>query len=297
VRFVARPRVCAAGLLLWFGLGLGCEAGMRRPDPGPPDGGGAPTPDAAVADTGLAPADYTDMYCALLAPCCAAAGRPDGAATCRATLVPPSPPPYRPDMAASCLTLLRAAADTPTFCTAGVAAAAATCARVFSAVVASQRLGEPCPDTAHCLLSPQGPVTCAGPMGMGRCQVALRGREGDGPCVATVGGPLVVPGGDLVGTSAKGYQCHVTDGLYCDDATAACARSKPAGAACTSFGECGPTHYCEDGSGRCTPRKREGAPCAVDEECPSTFCGEDNSCRPPPVVDDTVVRLCGGATP
>jgi hypothetical protein len=238
-------------------------------------------PDAAA---GLAAADFAAMYCALLVPCCS------DAAACRAAVEARTP--YRPAMAEGCLAALRAASATPTLCTAGFAAATQTCERVFAAAVASKRLGEPCTDNEQCQLSPQGPVRCAGVMGMGRCQVLLRGREGDTPCIATVGGPLTVPAGDSMGNGIKGYLCHVADGLWCDDASNRCAKIKPAGAACTSFGECGPVQTCDDASGKCAARRSEGAACDVDEQCPSTLCGEDNKCAPAPQLDQALAKLC-----
>ena len=101
------------------------------------------------------------------------------------------------------------------------------------------------------------PVACSGV-----CQVRLTGNETDSPCVGTVDGPLTVPAADLAVGSIKGYLCHVADGLWCDDASHRCSRSKGPGAACASFGECGAGNYCDDGSGKCAARKREGAACA-----------------------------------
>ena len=244
------------------------------------------TPDAAT-DTALAAADFAAAFCTLLAPCCPDAPR------CRASVAAQAP--YRAEMAEGCLAALRAAAGTPALCTAGFAASVQTCDRVFAPVIATRRLAEPCTTNGECQLSPQGPVRCAGEMGMARCQVLLRGKEGDAPCVATVGGPLTVPAGDSAGNGIKGYLCHAADGLWCDDTGNRCAKTRPAGAACTSFGECGAAQTCDDASGKCAPRRGEGATCDVDEQCPSTICGEDNRCAPAPAVDPALAKLC--ATP
>jgi hypothetical protein len=263
------------------------------------DGGSAPsdasTSDAAVED-GSAPAgdpapdggvsavEFAVRYCDLLAACCP--DRPQ----CRE--VQGGRAPYRAAMAEGCLAALQAVAATPTFCTAGFAAAAQACQRVFAAVVASKRLGEPCTEEEECLLSPQGPVRCAGVTGKGHCLVLLPGKEGDGPCLATVGGPLTIAAGESVGGGQKGYLCHVADGLWCSEASSKCEKTKGTGAACTSFGECGTSLHCDDASGRCAPRRDEGATCDVDEQCPSTICGEDNQCAPPPAVDPALARSC-----
>jgi hypothetical protein len=236
------------------------------------------------ADTALGAAEFASMYCALLGPCCA------DAVQCRAAVGALAP--YRAAMADGCLAPLRAVSATPDFCTAGYAATAQACERVFAAVTASKRLGEPCTENAQCQLSPQGPVRCAGVMGMGRCQVLMRGKEGSGPCVATVGGPLTVPAGDSMGNAIQGFLCHVADGLWCQDEGTQCAKTKPAGAACSSFGECGAGQYCDDVSGKCAARRAAGAACDVDEQCPSTLCGEDNRCAPPRMTDPAIAKVC-----
>jgi hypothetical protein len=264
----------------------GCGGGPRPPT-APSDGA---SPDVATPDLGTRdqPADgplsvsaFAARYCALLAPCCPDQDR------CRQAVEAMSP--YQAAMAGACLETVRAA---PQLCTRGFAAAAPICQRVFAAKVATQRLGQPCVQNEDCLLSPQGPVRCAGPGGMGRCQVVLPGVAGSTPCVATSGGPLTVPGGDPTSTAIMGYLCDVASGLWCDDMSGKCLTSKTTGAPCTSFGECGPTGRCDDGSGKCVPRAAEGAACDVDEACPSTVCGEDNRCAPPPAVDPALVQLC-----
>jgi hypothetical protein len=252
----------------------------QAPDLAAPDVGGAEAP---VADASLEIADFAARYCGLLAPCCPDQDR------CRQGVQAMTP--YRPAMADACLEALRAPA-TPSFCTRGYMAAAPACQRVFAGKVATQRLGQPCSQTEDCLLSPQGPVRCAGESGMSRCQVILAGQTGQGPCVATVSGLVTVPAGDPTSSSIMGYACDVANATWCDDVSGKCAPVKATGSACTSFGECGPSGYCDDGTGKCVPRKDEGDACTVDEECPSTFCGEDNRCAPAPTVDPALNQLC-----
>jgi hypothetical protein len=279
------PALMALALLACGGRERTAVTDATPPDASPGDAGpdAALAPDAAT-DTALVAADFAAAFCALLAPCC-----PD-AARCRASVAAQTP--YRAAMAEGCLAALRANAGAPAFCTAGFAASAQTCERVFAAAIATRRLAEPCTSNAECQLSPQGPVRCAGEMGMARCQVLLRGKEGDTPCVATVAGPLTVPAGDSAGNGIKGYLCHTSDGLWCDDSGARCAKARPAGGACTSFGECGAAATCDDASGKCAPRRGEGAACDVDEQCPSTICAEDNRCAPAPAVDPALAKLC-----
>jgi hypothetical protein len=266
---------------------LSCGPGQRSnvvPDSGAPLDAPASRDTLLVADAGLSSEEFLSTYCATLAPCCARLALPTDGAACRAAA--PSAP-FRASMATDCLGALRASSDT---CAHPLPPA---CGRAFTVAAASKRLGEPCATTQECLLSPQGPVTCAGAgLPSARCQVALAGKEGDGPCVGTVDGPLTVPAADPAAGSLKGYLCAVADGLWCDEASAKCAQTKPAGAPCVSFGECGPGRYCEDASGKCAARKNLGATCAVDEECPSAICGEDNKCAGPPLLDAAVARLC-----
>lgn len=271
-----------APLLLALGCGGGGGATPASPDAAPAPGADALVTVEEEAGAGLSLDEFAARYCTLVAACC-----PDGAA-CREAVTARGR--YKAAVAEGCLAALQAAGSS--LCTTGYAAAAQPCQRVFATLVASKRLGEPCADSEECLLSPQGPVRCAGMMGMGRCQVLVRGKQGSAPCVATVGGPLRVPGGDDLGNGLQGFECHVADGLWCDDASKTCARIKESGAACTSFGECGPTLHCDDATGRCAPRRDEGAACDVDEQCPSTVCGEDMVCAPPLTVDPALMRSC-----
>jgi hypothetical protein len=288
VRRAAGP---ARELLLGLAL-AGCGATARPPL----DGAGAP-PDAAIAaDATAAPGDRaTDVlgrddfitdYCGRLGPCCAAIARPSDGAACR-SLAATMTAGFQPELAEACLTSLRLSAAP---CTGALPPA---CTRVFSGVVASRQLGATCTSNEECLLSSLGPVTCAGAgQTAGHCQVVVRGHAGDAPCVGTADGPLTVPARDPA-AGPKGYLCATADGVWCDDEAKACARSKGAGAACTTFGECGSTFTCDDGTGTCVVRKHQGDACMVDEECPSTICGEDNKCAPPPAIGEAVGRLCG----
>jgi hypothetical protein len=271
------------------------DAGASAAADGPTDAGRAPDLTAA-ADGGLGPDEFVARFCALVAPCCGAAALPAGGDGCRARLTASTAGrPFRAPTAASCLAALELATGTAAFCTAGYAVAARLCDRVFAVVVASQRLGEACATAEECVLSADGPVVCAGvtAAARGRCQVKLRGREDDLPCVGTVDGALTVAGGDPGESAARAYLCHVADGLWCEDATRRCLKARAPGAACASFGECGPTHHCDDASARCTPRKERGSACTVDEECQSVFCGEDNRCGGAPVIDGALAALCG----
>jgi hypothetical protein len=276
-----------------LGLALaGCAASARPPlDGASPSDTAAPTdapapgpPDAATDRLGRD--DFVADYCARLAPCCAAIARATDGAACHSVTATMTDG-FQPDLAEACLASLRLATAT---CT---AAPPPACTRVFSGVLASRHPGEACHTTEECLLSPLGPVTCAGAGATaGHCQVVVRGHAGDTPCVGTVDGPLTVAARDPA-PGPKGYLCAIADGLWCDDDTHTCARSTGAGAACTTFGACGAAFTCDDGSGTCVPRKHQGEPCAVDEECPSAICGEDDKCAPPPVIGDAIARLCG----
>jgi hypothetical protein len=297
------------GSLLLVAALVACGEAARPPAP-TPDGGvvrDAATADRASADLppaspdlaadlpALAASEFVGRYCGFLGPCCQRAGLPGDGARCRGSLEGATGGPYHAPTAEACLMALREASAAPAFCTEGYLAAARLCDRVFAPVLAGKRPGDPCARAEECLLSAQGPVTCAGVgLGMGRCQVKARGKEGEGPCVGTVDGALTVAGGAPNETAARAYLCHVADGLWCDEGTRKCLRAKGAGEACSGFGECGAAHHCDDARLRCVPRLGAGAACTVDEQCQSVFCGEDNRCGPAPEVDGTLVRSCGG---
>jgi len=273
-------------------LTIGCAGGGRAPasppdaaaDAASPEDLGFPDPRARLdarpaPDASLSQPAFAAAYCDALHVCCTDQPR------CRAAIEGMSP--YREANAPACLALLRAA-GLATLCNEGYEAAAQTCQRVFAGVVASKRLGQPCTQNDDCLLSPQGPVRCAGEPGMGRCQVLVRGKEGQGPCVGTKSDSLTVPAGGPMSNAIEGFVCDVHDNLWCDEATGKC--TKASSGACASFGQCGGGYYCDDASGKCAERKFVGAACTVDEECVFTICGEDNKCAPPPAVAPSLYR-------
>jgi hypothetical protein len=251
-------------------------------------------PDAA--DAGALTADaFVASYCALLAPCCGLVNLPTDGVRCRALVGELAAKPYRAGTAEACLGVLRGAAPAATaaFCHDGFLAAAATCARVFTDVVASKHLGEPCATNDDCLLT-RANVTCAKTTsGAGRCQSKEAGAEGSIPCGGTVNGQLTIPAAVTTDAPAKVYLCDVAAGLWCNDDTHACTKSKALGAPCAHFGECGAAAACNDASGTCAPRVPDGTTCDVDEVCQSVYCGEDNTCTRPPAIDGTLARLCG----
>jgi hypothetical protein len=255
-----------------------------------------PAPDEPPAsDAGALTAEaFIASYCALVAPCCGLVDLPTDGARCRALVGELAIKPYRAGTAEACLGVLRAAAPAATaaFCGDGFLAAAPTCARAFTDVVASKHLGEPCTTTDECLLT-RANVTCAKTTsGAGRCQSKEAGTEGASPCGGTVNGKLTIPAAVTTDAPAKVYLCAVADGLWCNDDTQACTRSKPLGAPCAHFGECGPANACDDTTGTCIPRVPDGTTCDVDELCQSVYCSEDNTCARPPPVDGTLTRLC-----
>jgi hypothetical protein len=220
-------------------------------------------------------AEFVAAYCARAEACCAQAGLPRPASC--ATALAASPGTFRAGMASACLAALSASC-------AGFASQ--SCDRVFSAVTATRHRGDACASDDECLLSSDGTVKCAA----GHCQFTVPGKPGDSPCAGTASGQLTIPIASLP-TAPTAYLCRIEEGVFCSDDSGACTVTKPAGAACASFGECGAGQYCQDPAGRCAPRVAEGAPCTVDEQCPSTVCAETNLCGRP--VTPKLAGLCG----
>jgi hypothetical protein len=272
------------------------------------DGAGAEGRDASLAidagDTagpaidagGLSAAAFIASYCSLLAPCCGLVNLPTDGARCRALIGELAAAPFRASTAEACLAVLRGAgpAGPAALCGDGFVAVAPTCDRVFTDVVASKHLGEPCGSNAECLLT-RANVTCAmATSGTGRCQSKEPGIEGASPCGGTVNGKLTVPVSVTADAPAKVYLCDVANDLWCDEDSHACVKSKALGEPCAHFGECGPRAACDDTSGKCAPRVPAGSACDVDEICQTVYCREDNICSDPPPIDGALARLCGG---
>jgi hypothetical protein len=218
---------------------------------------------------------FASAYCDLLKPCCAMANLSTDGKQCQ-LLFGAFGGQARYDKAAgeACLAETRAIAGSADFCTTGLDVPA--CDRVFVSGGKKQP-GETCTDDEDCAPSSEGEVTCDLMFGTGgaqirKCQVQVKGKEGDKPCVATKDGNVTSGNVSLDDIPPRGYVCHVADGLRCDSITDSCVKLKLSGEACSGAdSECVRTAYCDDDQmpARCADRKVVGASCtpSFDSGC------------------------------
>lgn len=270
---------------------------------------------------------FVSAYCDLLAPCCAMAKLPSDGAQCRAFAGAfAAAATYDRASGEACLAEMRAAAGKPNFCSEGLQTSSDACDRVFGGSGGTAKPGESCSDDDDCAPSTEGKVDCRSSFVMGtevrKCQIQLRGKDGDTPCVGTVEGSVTTyPGSANADIPVRGYLCHVSDGLRCDGTTRTCARFKAIGEACTgSSTECVSNAYCDVAQRMCADRKAvgsmctgqqcalgstcdsttrtcvaqlaDGAPCTQSAQCRSARC-VNAACAPAGSGDLGLVLLCG----
>jgi hypothetical protein len=214
---------------------------------------------------------FIAAYCDIFQPCCAEAGlRADGQ-QCRFFLGALAPGGYNAQAGEACLAEFRAAAMQPGFCQTSMSMESEACSMVFPSTGTKQP-GATCEDTNECARSPEGEVSCESTFVNGatiqKCQVQVRGQEGNTPCLGTVEGNFTsyaLSTGDVL---PRGYLCHVADGLYCQDG-GACTRLKQVGEVCMGgfVSDCARTTYCDFSQRMCLARKVAGEACTGSDEC------------------------------
>ncbi|MBX3203982.1 MAG: hypothetical protein KF764_02875 [Labilithrix sp.] len=142
----------------------------------------------------------------------------------------------------------------------------------------AKKPGDACAADAECAPSFEGVVACKGV-----CQVTKRGKDGDGPCVATMDGDVETRlEGEASG--AEAFVCFLRDELVCDPTDKKCIKPIALRGACTDSAACERSAFCDD-SKECATRKASGSSCKKDEcqgECVDGFCkapvSEGGSC-------------------
>jgi hypothetical protein len=251
---------------------------------------------------------FADSYCAELSKCCAQAGLPSDGETCHLLLSGGS---YNAKAGDACLAEMRSEVAAGTFCSSGDSSP--TCNGVFaSGGTGSKKPGDACDFDDDCAASSAGQVTCAslytGSDWIHKCQVRIRGKAGDGPCLGTQDGDVFSSSGSG-GTDlpSQGYLCDTADGLKCSsetcvalaslgqtcnytsdcvrssycDRTYHCASPLATGATCTGMdsAECTEGSYCPATSPRqCTAKLPNGATCSSGSMCDSGNCSQ--TCQP-----------------
>ncbi len=232
---------------------------------------------------------FIAQLCQQYMPCCAKAGKPADGAQCRAFYGAfAASNNYDPAAGSACLSEVKAAAASPTFCDNATSTnVSPSCGKVFPASGGgSKKPGETCAQDNECASSTEGPVECRSLFKDGatikKCQVQIAGKAGDTPCLGTVDGNITSynSSGDT-DILPRGYLCNVKDGLRCDSTTDKCVAIAKVGEPCEGFGSnlCTDDAFCDTTQKKCVARK------AVGEMCTSDQCVEGAYCN-------TTTRLC-----
>jgi len=232
--------------------------------------------------------DFITKYCAEFAPCCAKVSRPTDGASCRVFVTALAPPSFDSSAADACLTELRAAATSPTFCDSAGSASGPSCNKVFGSAAGTAKPGEVCTKDEECAPSAAGKVICASLFNNGteirKCQVQVAGKAGDSPCSGTVDGNVTSfsGSGTVTDVAPMTYLCNVADGVYCDSTSMKCAAIGMVGDACSAFGgsySCAKTAYCDSATSKCTARKAAGDACtSFSDQCSAgNYCDDTTS--------------------
>jgi len=238
---------------------------------------------------------FATEYCALVDPCCAAAGL---GSQCTGTLAGAALSlQFDAAAATACLDALHARQAGADFC-GGLAtvhpswnndsAVLPECAGVFKpygGVVGSVGLGDACSDDTDCEAGPTGRSACvfdifrAGASGgLNEICVGISGTPGDGPCIGTAG---VMSGfSGVADPPAAGVFCDRGQGLICSDTTHLCVAAPGLGDPCTGSIECeGAATYCDFNIAACATRHAAGQPCndAFGVCVDGTYCNRTTS--------------------
>lgn len=245
------------------------------------DGGGGSTSSsggAGTADT------FATEYCKLFSGCCAKIQKTYDEAKCRATIALfTGSASYDAAKGQTCLDAARAEASSPTFCDGASDATSEKCSVVFSSGGGSRQPGETCSAESDCASSPDGDVQCATSFSGGAttkvCQVLVRGQDGASDCIGYKDGNITSTSLANGTPPARAVICFTADGLFCNEDTKKCERSRPVGGECTTTSAfaCDKSAYCDSTTKRCVARKAAGETCAAKSECADgTYCDTDS---------------------
>jgi hypothetical protein len=227
-------------------------------------------------------AEFVAKLCAEFTGCCKAAGLPSDGVSCRAlysSIVPKAD--YNANAAGACVAELHAAGDAK--CAGSLDALAPSCDLAFGNA-GTKKPGETCSEDDECAVSPMGKVECAtryvDNSSISKCQVTVRGKEGNGPCVGTVDGIFTYGNSSQDDVPPLGYLCYVNDELTCSSSTDTCVAQRKIGESCSfAQNECVVHAYCNSVSKQCAAKGVTGAACKSDTECLDThFCDSGDKC-------------------
>lgn len=224
---------------------------------------------------------FIAQLCQQYMPCCAKAGRASDGAQCRAFYGAfASSSTYDAAAGSACLSEVKAAAASPTFCESGMSSGTSpSCAKVFNRAGGTKKPGETCTEDDECAASSEGEVECRSLFRDGatikKCQIQIVGKAGDTPCLGTVDGNITSynSSGDT-DVLPRGYLCNVKDGLRCDSTTDKCVAIAKVGEACEGFGSnlCTDDAFCDTTQKKCVARKPVGEMCTSDQCVDGAYC-------------------------
>jgi hypothetical protein len=252
--------------------------------------------EAAAKDTFIAD------YCAITLECCnKVLSLPKDEATCRKRVATLDPAMLANAQARTdCLAQLRRQVPLADFCTEFGNLDQPSCPDLRrKELIGKKAIGEGCATTAECAPSFLGTVACKSV-----CQVTKRGKEGEGPCVATIDGDSETRlKGDVTGSEI--YNCYLRDELVCDPTEKKCIKPVTSSGECTDSTECVVGFYCNEDTELCEIRRSNGSACDDDEQCQGTceegFCEsspeEGGRCATTAGCDEGLVCSAGKCAP
>lgn len=252
--------------------------------------------EAAAKAQAAAVDSFTNDYCEIVQECCnRVLTLPKDVPACKKRITDLDPMMLKDEKARSaCLAQLRKVAPASDFCSEFGNLEQPACPDVHrKALTGAKKPGDTCAADAECAPSFDGVVACKGV-----CQVTKRGKEGDGPCVATIDGDVETRlEGDASGADA--FVCFLRDELLCDPVAKKCSKPIAVGGECTDNGSCVRTAYCDGDTKKCTTRRANGNSCQEGEcqgQCVEGFCkassGEGGPCTGNPLC--TAGLVCAG---
>ena len=295
---------------------------------------------SSSSDNSAAAQEWVAKYCDLLMPCCTKYGLASDGRQCR-SLFGSLTVGYDATAGDACLREMRAAQANPDFCGGGGGnKLAPSCEKVFPrSSGGTKKPGDACSTDSECATSAQGRVSCASKTETGGartsvCQVAIAGKEGDGPCSGTVDGNVTFGSGYSPSPPpSQTFVCEVKDGVdcpstlsstdpppkcvrigeigspctssfgsnscvkaaYCDSADKTCKARIAVGEACFKFSsDCAIGAYCDDTTLKCTPAVAEGAACTTSEQCLSRNCDNKKCAKAGDLSALGYLLICGG---
>ncbi len=239
--------------------------------------------EAAAKSEAAAKDSFISDYCEIVSDCCnKVLSLPKDDPDCKTRVASLDPKMLADAQArADCLAQLRKVAPLTDFCSEFGNLEQPACPDPRrQALTGSKKPGETCAAEAECAPSFEGVVACKGV-----CQVTKRGKDADGPCIATMDGDVETRlEGDASGANV--FVCFLRDELVCDPTSKKCIKPIAVGGECTDSAACIPTAYCDSKAKKCATRKANGSSCEEGQcqgQCVDGFCkaasSEGGSCK------------------